>query len=469
VATAPQQTHSGYAGRALTTGSREGQAGLGLVTGHQVTNVGGASGAYQASSAAGKTAFDSMHRAGTGKGWVHDQVDLSGAHAAAERAANKQWAEENAARTPLPTAPKAPGVDPGAAAGGPPVTPVTPQGPYTPQAADYSRYDAAAQELKASRDVFQNELTRLSGVDPFGNQAFLQKATDRAVSQAAGTAAMARGGAAAQAGAQRAQQGVQSQLASRGIQEMEQTVARDANTAAGLRLTAASGMADVSSRLAQNEVEFANKAADVGVANLNAAVERYGIDANVGQRERESLRSLATEMQKIDMERYKTDMSYRMNVDDNIIAKYVSDNALSGVLAQIEASENISTGEAIMGILGAGAGIAQGVVMKSDRRSKYAIRAPRAADLKEYLGTTKGSMYRYRSPSSPGQREGENFGPMAQDLRKSKIGRTVVVEKADGLYVDTGRLALADHGALAALAQRVERLAARVAQRGSKK
>jgi hypothetical protein len=47
---------------------------------------------------------------------------------------------------------------------------------------------------------------------------------------------------------------------------------------------------------------------------------------------------------------------------------------------------------------------------------------------------------------------------MAQDLQKSKIGRTVVVEKADGLYVDTGRLALADHAALAELAREVKAL-----------
>jgi non-canonical (house-cleaning) NTP pyrophosphatase len=344
-------------------------------------------------------------------------------------------------------------------------------GGFNPQAADYSRYDAAAEDLRASRDVFQNELRRLSGVDPFGNQAFLQKATDRAVSQAAGTAAMARGGAAAQAGALRGQQGVQSQLASRGAQEMEQTIARDANTSAGLRLQAASGMAGVSGQLAENEVAFANKAADVGVANLQQATERYGIDAQIGQRERESLRSLATEMQKIDMQRYQTDMGYRANVDDNIIAKYVSDNQLKGVLEQISAQENISFGEGVMGILGMGAGVATGIItapVKSDRRSKTAIRPAKTAELKEYLSKTGGSHYRYKSPNSPGQRVGENYGPMAQDLQATKIGRTVVVEKADGLYVDTGRLALADHGALVALSQRLDRLARRVG-RGAKK
>lgn len=429
---------------------------------HASGNIGGAGGAYQVSSAETKAAFDRVHAAGAGS--PTQAVNTLPAHQSAERFRNARWAENNAARVARPTAPPTGGGDPAAGQTGQPGAPQAPAaaGGFNPQAADYSRYDAAAQELRAARDTFANELTRLSGVDPFGNQAFMQKATDRAVAQAAGTAAGARGGAAAQAGAQRAAVGVQSQLAARGIQDMQQQVRQDANAAAGLRLQAAGGMADVSTQLAENEVAFANKAADVGVANLQAMTERYGIDANIGQRERESLRSLAVEMGKVDMERYKTDMAYRMNVDDNIIAKYTSDNALQAALAQIEAQENISAGEALMGILGAGAGIAQGVAMKSDRRSKYAIRAPKAAELKEYLTKTGGSHYRYKTPNAPGQRRGENFGPMAQDLRGTKIGRTVVVEGKDGLYVDTGRLALADHGALVSLAKRVERLARRV-------
>lgn len=427
----PQATHSGYAGRALTTGSREGQATpvAGLRPGG---NVGGATGAYNS-------------RAYT------EPREVSAMRIAAS------------APTPVAAQPTTAAPDPGAA------VPRPGYQPFTPQAADYSRYDAAAEYLKSSRDTFQSELTRLSGVDPFGNQAFLQKATDRAVAQAAGTGAMARGGAASQAGAQRQQQGVQSQLAARGAQEMEQTVARDANTAAGLRLQAASGMAGVSGQLAENEAAFANKAADVGVANLNAAVERYGTDAQIGQRERESLRSLAVEMQKVDMQRYQTDMQYRMNVDDNIIAKYVSDNSLKGVLEQVKAQEGLSAGEFLMGVMGAGAGVL-GQVATSDRRAKHRIHSAKLAELKEFLGTSRGSHYEYREPGKAGRRPGANFGPMAQDLRKSRIGRTVVVEQADGtLGVDTSRLALADHGALAALAQRVERLAARISSKKAPK
>lgn len=343
-----------------------------------------------------------------------------------------------------------------------------PGGGFSPVQADYSRYDAAARDLAAARDTFQGELTRLSGVDPFGNQAFLQKATDRAVAQAAGTAAGARGGAAALAGANRQAVGVQSQLAARGIQDMEAQKAQDARAASGLRLQAAAGVSDLAQAGAQNEIALGDQAVRVGEANLQAAMQKYGIDANIGQQERESLRQLGVAMAQVDMQRYATDMDYRQSVDQGIIQKYVSDNQLAAAMAQIEAQENLSPAEVAMGLLGMGGGLAQAAIMapvKSDRRSKTAFRAARTSELKEYLTSAPGSHYRYRNPDAPGQRKGENFGPMAQDLAKTKIGRTVVVEGRDGLYVDSARLALVDHAALTHLAQRVERLAARVSRK----
>ncbi len=356
-----------------------------------------------------------------------------------------------------------------APATGAPAAPGTP-GAATPQIqADYSRYDQAAQDLDNARNVFTKELDRLAGVDPFGNQAQLQKATDRAVAQASGTAAMARGGSAALAGANRVAQGTQQQLTARGIQDMAQQRTTDANNAASLRLTAASGISDVAKNRAGNEVALGDQAVRVGSANLDAKMKQYGIDAQIGQAERESLRQLGVAMAQIDMDRYKTDTTYRMNVDNNVIAKYVSDNQLKGVLKEIQARENVSSGEALMGILGAASGIA-GVFVGSDERIKHSVRDPDVRDLEDYLGKTKGKFYHYHEPGKAGRRPGLNFGPMAQALQQSKIGATLVVDTPDGLKVDTARLALADHSALASLAADVKRLKARLAKKsgGSK-
>lgn len=336
-------------------------------------------------------------------------------------------------------------------------------GPPPMATLDRTQYDEAAAGLQQARSDFYDQLTRLSGVDPFGNQAFLQKATDRAVSQAAGTAAMARGGAAAIAGAQRQAAGIQSQLAARGTQEVAEQGRRDAVQAAGMRIETVKGIGDVSQQLASNEIALADQATKVAEQNLRAYLGGRELD----QAERDSLRRLATAVSQIDMERYKTDVGYRESVNNNLTAMYQSDNALKAAREQIAAGENLSDDEFFMGILGMGAGLASSLVT-SDRRQKHSFRAAKTSELKEYLTAAPGSHYRYRNPKAPGQREGDNFGPMAQDLAKTKIGRTVVVEKADGLYVDSARLALADHAALTHLAQRVERLAARISRKTSK-
>jgi hypothetical protein len=308
--------------------------------------------------------------------------------------------------------------------------------------------------LRQARDQFYQQLDKLSGVDPFGNQAFLQKATDRAVAQASGTAAMARGGAAALAGANRAAQGVQAQTTARGIQEMGQLKAQDARQAAQLGIETVKGIESVSSQLTNVELKKVDQAAQQAELNLRAYLGGRELD----QAERNSLRQLSAEMAKVDLGRYQTDMDYRKAVDANVTQLLTADKQLAGIKAQIDAEGSMSSSDWAMGLLGLGAGVAQGFAMKSDRRSKFDIHDPDLRDLQDYLGKTKGKLYRYKHPTAPGQRAGLNFGPMAQDLAKSKIGKTVVVEGKDGLYVDTGRLALADHAALAALAAEVEKL-----------
>jgi hypothetical protein len=471
------------------------------VAAYQHGNVGGASGAYNAGPDSSRAAFDATHAANQQPGFLQTagRVALAavnpvgtaaalgakalGAGAGLQTAANVLSGPTGAAtvaatttanklngNSGAPAAPTGQGQGSGQGSGGMPTSPAAagiappsgvqglpgaaPPATFAPASADYSRYDAAAQDLKAARDVFNSELTRLSGTDPFGNVAFMQKATDRAVAQAAGTAAMAHGGAAAQAGALRSQQGVQSQLASRGIQDMEQQKAQDANASSGLRLQAANGIAGISGKLADNEVQFANQAISQAEINLKGALGGRELD----QRERESLRNVATEVAKIDMQRYQTDVQYRENVNDNLAKKYASDSALQGMKYQTDAGENLSPDEWLMGLMGMGAGLAQGAIA-SDRRAKFNIHDPDLRDLQDYLGNSRGKLYNYRDPGKPGRRAGLNFGPMAQDLQKSKIGRTLVINDGSGtLKVDTQRLALADHAALAALAADVAKL-----------
>ena len=323
---------------------------------------------------------------------------------------------------------------------------------------DRSGYTTAQNDLNQARDTFLSELDRLSGVDPFGNQAFLQKATDRAVAQASGTAAMARGGAAAQAGANRTAQGVQAQQAARGTQEMEQIRSRDEVMAGELRGKNAAGLAGLATQRAGLEVEVAAKETETLQRNLDQWIQYSGVTLPLEQSDIENIRQMALGYAQVDMERYKTDVGYQTSVDNNLTQRYGIDAQKAVELKKIAASENMSFGEFLQGAMGAAAGVA---MVASDERVKTHIRDPDLRDLQDFLGNTKGKLYRYRDPKHPGRRAGLNYGPMAQDLQKSKIGRTVVVEGPGGLYVDTGRLALADHAAIAELARDIERLKAR--------
>jgi hypothetical protein len=339
----------------------------------------------------------------------------------------------------------------GASVNNPQAIPGEPPG-YT--TVDYSRYDQAAQGYDRAVNTFQAELDRLSGVDPFGNQAFLRKATDRAAAQAQGIAAGGLSTATARAGNMRQALGTQAALSAQGRDEQAIQRSRDENAAAGLRLQAAGGMANTLGAKAANEVELAKLQTQTAASNLDAYLKKYNIDATLKQQDVESLRRAAIELATLDA-------NVRDQNADRILQKYGIDQQTAVQLKQIAAGEDMSTGEFVQGLLGAGAGLASAAIVASDRRAKFDVRDPDLRDLQDFLGRTKGKLYRYKDPHKSGRREGLNYGPMAQDLAKSKIGRTVVTKDAEGtLKVDTARLALADHAALAELAREVAALKA---------
>jgi hypothetical protein len=332
---------------------------------------------------------------------------------------------------------------------------------WSPVQGDTSRYDAEAGRLRELQTTFLDQLGRLSQADPFGNQAALQKATDRAVSQAAGTAAGARGGAAAQVGAQRQAVGIQAQTAARGAQDIVEQRRRDEQQATGLGLQAISGAAGIGQQLTQNELALGDQAIKAAEVNLRG----YLGGQELGQRERESLRQFAVEASKIDMQRYQTDMQYRAEVDKNLTARFVAGTQLEGILKQVQAGEDIGAADWLMGAVGLATGGASAAALASDERVKTNIRRPSTKALREFVERGEGKLYEYIEPDKPGRRPGENFGPMAQDLAQTEIGRTLVKRGPDGrtLMVDAARLAMADHSALTHLAKRLNRL-----ERGTK-
>lgn len=328
---------------------------------------------------------------------------------------------------------------------------------------DFAKY------LGPAEQVFRQELDRLSRNDPFGNQAFLQKATDRAIGVAAGQAAGARGGPGAVGGAFRQAQGIQSQLAAEGAQEMATLKQEDERQAQAGRLGAAQGLAGLAQTGVQAGITQDQQAIDAFSTNIQAALgfegltqnERRGLEQldlaykQMDQNERLALQQVAVEFQKIDAQLYQTDMNYRAQVDANLMQKYGIDKQFEMGVKQINAQGSLTFKDIVLGTLNAGGQVAGAVAAKSDRRAKFDISEIGMEEIRDYLGKTRGFSYKYKNPKDG---KGTNFGPMAQDLKATKLGKASVIEGSDGLYVDTRRLALTDHAVLAKMFEEVEAL-----------
>lgn len=79
---------------------------------------------------------------------------------------------------------------------------------------------------------------------------------------------------------------------------------------------------------------------------------------------------------------------------------------------------------------GAGIGAAGGQLLFSDERVKKDIESVSKKDLGEFRNALKAYSFKYKDEEMG---EGEHIGVMAQDLQKSKLGRTVVEENEDGV------------------------------------
>src|SRR6185503_19845035 len=157
---------------------------------------------------------------------------------------------------------------------------------------DRTAYDQAAQGYDRAVSTFQSELDRLSGVDPFGNQAFLRQATDRAAAQAGGIASGALSTATARAGNMRQAQGQQAAMVAQGAQQSVIQRNADEVAAGQLRTQNATGLANTLGQKATNELELAKIDVQTGMANMDAYLKKYGIDAQLKQQDIENLRNV---------------------------------------------------------------------------------------------------------------------------------------------------------------------------------
>ena len=106
-----------------------------------------------------------------------------------------------------------------------------------------------------------------------------------------------------------------------------------------------------------------------------------------------------------------------------------------------------------------GAALGAAAIAASDKNMKKNIKPNK--ETQAFLNALSDNEYEYKDPSLPGTQSGKNYGPMAQDLEKTAMGKTAVRETANGKYVDSARGFLLALSGLANLNQRLSALEAK--------
>lgn len=113
-------------------------------------------------------------------------------------------------------------------------------------------------------------------------------------------------------------------------------------------------------------------------------------------------------------------------------------------------------GTIIGGGLEAGGGVLASLL--SDENAKTDIKPNDST--KEFLAALTDNEYRYKNPKLKGAAKGKQYGPMAQDLAKTKMGKTAVVDMGGYMGVDPGRAVLLALSGLSNLNARLSKLEA---------
>lgn len=135
-----------------------------------------------------------------------------------------------------------------------------------------------------------------------------------------------------------------------------------------------------------------------------------------------------------------------------------------GTLFATEADRQKAIANARTTVLGGGISAGGGVLAAmmapaaaaSDARGKTDIKANK--ETQAFLNALTDNEYRYKDTSKPGTAPGTHYGPMAQDLAKTKMGRTIVIDSPDGMMVDTSRGLLLALSGLANINKRLAKM-----------
>lgn len=210
--------------------------------------------------------------------------------------------------------------------------------------------------------------------------------------------------------------------------------------------------ADLGLNTAAIEVDISK--ADLGSATnwINNEFDKLKADgqldlgyAQIDQQKAESILGFTKDMATLQYEYDKLSVEDQNQTDALLMQKYGIDQQTMVALKQIKAQTGVNWGQILTSVIGGVGSGATAAIAKSDERLKTEIAEVDPGELEELLESVKAETWKYNDDDAHGLgTRGKRLGPMAQDLRKTKLGRSMVMEMPDGfLGVDTRRAGLA--------------------------
>lgn len=293
-------------------------------------------------------------------------------------------------------------------------------------------------------------------------QAQLQEGLAQSQAQALSTARSGNRRDAASLGARALQTG--SELAGQATRSAAILRAQEETQERQLRLDAFKAAGDLGLNAGALEIDMNRLNMTAATEYLNQLFATNRLNLQLDEAEAQRVTNFIRDMALIEKDYHALTLQEQAAIRDDLTRRHgINANTALG-FAQLEAQGEVNWAQMganfLMGV-GSGAASAGMTALLSDRRTKTDIRegAPEE-ELEELLSVARPHVYRYTGERG---KAGDNLGIMGQDLRRTRLGRSMVDSTSDGtLIVDGGKLAGAAFAAASAIHDKLKALEARI-------
>lgn len=131
-------------------------------------------------------------------------------------------------------------------------------------------------------------------------------------------------------------------------------------------------------------------------------------------------------------------------------------SGIAGATQGLQFQANAQRAKGLQDMIGSAAGA--GMMAFSDKKLKKDIKGVDSKSIEDFLSKTQGKSFKYKQPNGESYQDGTVTGIMAQDLEKSKIGKSMVVDTSEGKMVDFKRAVPITMAAVSEVMKRIKKL-----------